>query len=30
MACYFAGRATANNDPRHLLTAIETAFDRLG
>ena len=30
MACYFAGRTVADNDPRRLLTAIEAAFDRLG
>ncbi|MCP2297951.1 transcriptional regulator, TetR family [Nocardia amikacinitolerans] len=28
MACYFAGRAVTDNDPRHLLTAITAAFDR--
>lgn len=30
IACYFAGRTVADNDPRRLLTAIEAAFDRLG
>ncbi|TQM33475.1 TetR family transcriptional regulator [Nocardia bhagyanarayanae] len=29
MACYFAGRVVADNDPSRLLTAIEAAFDRL-
>jgi hypothetical protein len=30
MACYFAGRTMADNDPRRLLAAIEAAFNRLG
>ncbi len=30
LACFFAGRAVADNDPRRLLAAIEAAFGRLG
>ncbi|MBF6214857.1 TetR family transcriptional regulator [Nocardia puris] len=30
MACYFAGRAMADNDPRRLPDAIRNAFDQLG
>ena len=29
MACFFAGRTVADNDPEHLLAAVDAAFARL-